>query len=367
MFTRHATLPSIVLLAMLAATSVSAAQVKDKEKPADLRELLEELRKEYNLPAMVGAVVKGDQIIAEGAAGIRELGKKKNNPVTLDDRFMINLCTRRVTSVMICRVIDSGKLSFDTKIGEALPNFKIRDEYRNVTMDLLLAGKAAMGPYRDVDPSTTPELFEKKGSIADRRARFLQYVLVDKPIARPGDEYFSNAGFFVAAEITARRTGRTWENLVQAEIFKPLGMTKSGFGRPRTQGRPNEPVMYFKKDADYEAAPLEMPAELIMAAPANVHCSIRDLAKFAAHELAAARGYDKLLKEDTAKRYQELPPGPRKDEVASIGKSKWSVAGYVYWPSKNMAAAVASNAGDSEEACRKFLATVKKRYTDAGK
>src|SRR5262245_26578583 len=217
MFQRQICFASLVLSFFGATAALPAAQVKDKdkEKPADLREMLEELRKEYNLPAMVGAVVKGDQIIAEGVTGLRELGKKKAGGATIDDRFMINLCTRRLTSVMICRVIDSGKLSFDTKIGDALPNFKMRDEYRNVTVELLLAGKAAMGPYRDVDPSITPELFEKKGSIADRRARFLQYVLMDRPIARPSDDYFSNAGFCVAAEIAARRTGRTWENLVQ--------------------------------------------------------------------------------------------------------------------------------------------------------
>lgn len=367
MFPRHVFLPATVLFSMWATAALPAAQVKDKDKPADLREMLEELRKEYNLPAMVGAVVKGDQIIAEGATGVRELGKKKNTSVTIDDRFMINLCTRRITSVMICRIIDSGKLSFDTKIGEALPNVKMRDEYRNVTIEHLLAGKAAMGPYRDVDPAITPELFEKKGGIAERRARFLQHVLMDKPISRPSDDYFSNAGFFVAAELVSRRTGRTWENLVQAEVFKPLGMTKSGFGRPRTQGRPNEPVMYYKKDGDYEPAPPEMPAELVLAAPANVHCCIRDLAKFAAHELAAARGYDKLLKEDTARRYQELPPGPNKKEMASFGKSKWSIAAYVYWPPQNMAAAVACNAGDSEEACRRFLTAVRKRYVEAVK
>jgi CubicO group peptidase (beta-lactamase class C family) len=98
----------------------SEAQDKLKEKPADLTDMLEPIRNEYDLPAIVGAVVKGDKIIAEGAVGVRVLGKKER--VTLDDRFMIGSCTKRMTSVMVCRVMDTGKLAFDTKLAEVLPN-----------------------------------------------------------------------------------------------------------------------------------------------------------------------------------------------------------------------------------------------------
>jgi CubicO group peptidase (beta-lactamase class C family) len=367
--TPRSLLPCLFLVALssLPPPLVPAAQPKDKEKPADLKELLEEIRKEYELPAMVGAVVQGDKIIAEGAVGVREIGKKDR--VTLDDRFQIGSCTKRITSVMVCRVIDAGKLGFDTKLADALPKFKMLEEYRAVTVGQLLASQAGMAPYREIDPSLTPVLFDRKGSVAERRTRFLAHLLLEKPVAKPGTgENFSNASFFVAAELAARRSGRSWEALVGAEVFKPLGMTRSGFGRARNKERPKEPAVHVKKDDVYVPGPqVELPAETIMAAPANVHASIRDLARFASHELAAARGYDRLLKPATAKFYQDLPPGPGKAEVAVFGKSGWSQAAYVYWPAKNVAAAVAVNAGESEEACRKFLTAVRKRYVDPEK
>src|SRR5436309_2665794 len=96
-------------LSSLATPYRASAQNKDPD-PAAFQELLDSVRKEHQLPAMVGALVRGDKIIAEAAVGIREIGK--NDPVTLDDRFMICSCTKRMTSVMILRVIDGGKLGF---------------------------------------------------------------------------------------------------------------------------------------------------------------------------------------------------------------------------------------------------------------
>src|SRR5439155_745926 len=149
-------------------------------------------------------------------------------------------CTKRMTSVMVCRVIDTGKLGFDTKLAEVLPTLKMRDEFRAITVEQLLASRAGMGAYKELDPRLTPILFDRKGNVVERRNRFLAYLLLELPVVKPGSaEEFSNASFFVAAELAARRTGRPWEALIQGEIFKPLGMTKSGFGRPRSKDRLN--------------------------------------------------------------------------------------------------------------------------------
>src|SRR4051794_5116389 len=76
----------------------------------DLASLLEPIRREYHLPALAAAVVRGDRVVGAAAVGVRELGKEAK--VMLDDRFHIGSCTKTMTAMLIARLVDQGKLTW---------------------------------------------------------------------------------------------------------------------------------------------------------------------------------------------------------------------------------------------------------------
>jgi antitoxin HigA-1 len=53
------------------------------------------------------------------------------------------------------------------------------------------------------------------------------------------------------------------------------------------------------------------PAESLFIGAGGVHCTVRDLVRFACFELAAAQGHDKLLEAKTAARWQQISAGAR--------------------------------------------------------
>src|SRR5438094_2802759 len=93
--------------------AVLAANARGDECDAvtDLAEQLEAIRKEHGLPGVAAAIARGKEVIAEGVAGVRRLGG--NDKITPGDLFLIGSCTKRMTGLTVCRLVDKGRLTFD--------------------------------------------------------------------------------------------------------------------------------------------------------------------------------------------------------------------------------------------------------------
>lgn len=347
---------------------VSAAQIRAQEAKVvpgkgkiDLSDVLEAIRKEHGVPGLAAAAYRGEELIAAGVAGVRRV--ENDERITIDDRFAIGSCTKLMTGLLIARLIDAGKLSFDTKLAEALPTVKMADDYRDVTIAQLLNFTGGIQPYTQITPASTPILFEKAGTPIERRAKFVEHVLNEEPIAKPGTKaHYSNAGYVILGEIAAARNGTDFESAMKQHVFGPLGLTRAGFGRPCTKDRPNEPWLHVQRGKSFVPEPdRERPIEVVLAAAGDVHCSIHDLGKLATYELLAARGNDTLLQPATAKRMQELTNPQAKDDFAAFGGTPWLSAGVNYVKSKNLAVVFAINAGSMDNPGRAVLKAIRER------
>ena len=90
----------------------------------------------------------------------------------------------------------------------------------------------------------------------------------------------------------------------------------------------------------------------ILVGAGGVYCTAGELARFANYELTAARGHDELLRAETAQRWQELSRSVRTEGQPIFGGTQRLTAAFAIWPSKNLAAAAAVNAGGAMDACR---------------
>jgi D-alanyl-D-alanine carboxypeptidase len=346
----------------LAAFNSRNAHAAKSGEPESADDLLAGVLKAHSLPALSAAAFRDGHLIARGTIGLRDV-TRPDDPVTPDDRFAIGSCTKRMTALMACRLIDAGQFSFDTTLADALPDIPMRDDYRPATITQLISFRAGLPAYTNITPEIAATLSKLKGTPIEQREQFIRHVLQEAPAVKPDTErLYSNATYALLAFVCAKRTNSTWEELIQEHVFTPLHMTHSAFGRPRTPKDPHQPRLHTKTDTGYTPRPDDAPDPLApLSGAGGINCSATDLATFAACELAAAQGKDPLLTPATNKRWRDLSMN-RPEGSPIVGGTPFLNAAYAIWPSKNFAAAVATNAGGAIEACRAVLDALHDRY-----
>src|SRR5687768_18603794 len=106
----------------------AGAWAEEPDRRQWLADFVDALREKYKLPGMAAAIIGDEGLVAAAVSGVRHVDKP--DLITLDDRFMIASCTKTMSQLTIARLVDAGKLTFQTTIGEVLPEMEMRDVYR---------------------------------------------------------------------------------------------------------------------------------------------------------------------------------------------------------------------------------------------
>ncbi|HEY3476356.1 MAG TPA: serine hydrolase domain-containing protein [Anaerolineales bacterium] len=320
---------------------------------AEIVPVLEEVRRDYNLPALAAAVARAEDIIAAGATGVRILGGP--GQVTPADRFHIGSVTKPMTATVIAALIQAGKLSWNTTPIDLFPEWhdQIHASLREITLQQLLTHRAGIPPFEEDEEIA--QLPDVSGRPAEVRRAHADWLLRRGAASPVGEHIYSNAGYGLAAVMAESASGHSWESLMQAELFEPLGMDSAGFGWP-ARAHPDEPWGHRESEAgfvphdpndEYQLPPFVAPA-------GDVHLNIMDLARFARFHLTGLNGKPALL---TAATFEKLhhPNGeyalgwyiqdirglPASTHSGSAGTFK---AGVLIYPKKDIAVVVAINA-----------------------
>src|SRR5688500_5444769 len=96
------------LLAVFLAPCLHAADPRE-----DLAPLLQAALEKEKVPSFAAAVVRGNDIIAAGVAGVRKAGSTEK--VTLQDKYHIGSCTKSMTALLAV-LLDAEKV-IDRKSG----------------------------------------------------------------------------------------------------------------------------------------------------------------------------------------------------------------------------------------------------------
>ncbi len=341
----------------------------------DITETLDNLRREYNLPAISAAVVSADKILASGAAGVRIVGKP--NRVNVKDRFHVGSLTKPMTATMIAVLIETGKISWKTTPADLFPELRdqIHPSLRAITLEQLLSHRAGIIPFEDdAEWEQLPTKFTGKNPTMIRMS-FVRWLLQHGATSPVGEHVYSNAGYGLAAAMAERATGKTWEWLMRKLLFKPLGLKSVGFGwAARTH--PNEPWGHKGGDPEfiphspndkYQLTPFITPA-------GDVHLNIFDLARFAQLHLSGLSSQAKLLRTATFEKLHqpigEYALGWNAQHIKGLPASTHSgsagtfYAGIMVYPKKTIAVVIAINASGKgvNEARNKLYAILLRRY-----
>ena len=168
----------------------------------------------WEVPGLAVAVVKDGELVFARGFGQRQLGGQ--DPVTVETLFAIGSTTKAMTAAALGMLVDEGKLNWDDRVTEHLPDFELADPYatREVRVRDLLTHRAGLGnaDYLWYEQETTPE-------------EILHRIRYAEPAysLRAGFIY-QNIMYAAAGQVVAEVSGVPWADFVQTRIFGPLGM-----------------------------------------------------------------------------------------------------------------------------------------------
>ncbi len=247
-------------------------------KSKAISQALQEIVNAGEAPEMIAAIISGEGVLAIGSAGVRKVGS--DVPITCNDLVHLGSCTKAMTSTMIATLVAEGKLQWEMKLTEAIPELKtsIHPDFQNITLWQLLTHRAGL-PQNPVDWHAY-----KTKEIKERRLAILKDNLSYPSAIKPGEFNYSNFGYMIAACMAKRVTGLSWESLMKQRLFDPLGMSSAGFGAPDVHKTINQPWGHSKSGGKWQPS-TAYDTEAIGPA-GEIQCTVEDWAKFLSLQLA---------------------------------------------------------------------------------
>ncbi len=204
----------------------------DPARVAALRAFIETSMRALDVPGVGLALIDHGKVVFEGGLGVRELGK----PAKVDAHtlFMIASNTKGLTTLLLARLADQGKLQWDEPVTQAYPGFRLGDPAttRSVKMRHLVCACTGL-PRKDYEiifhtTAATPA--------ADTFALLAQ----TQPTSKFGEVFQYNNLMAAAAGYIGghllhpeRELGAAYDAAMQEQIFVPLGMTETTFDMQR--------------------------------------------------------------------------------------------------------------------------------------
>ena len=159
-------------------------------------------------------------------------------PVLADDRFAAGSLTKSMTATLAAVLVQQRRLAWDSRLLDVLPELAATAQpaYASVTLRDLLAHRS--GLFAGASEGDLAQLPALDGTPTQQRLQLAGWALARKPTITPGTgTEYSNGGYVAAAAMMERLTGRPYEQLLNQEVFAPLG-AEVVFGAPGSTGGP---------------------------------------------------------------------------------------------------------------------------------
>jgi len=309
-------------LALCAAASLAAAcggsssVVASPGSAADgqLSDVLETARAGHNVPAMAAMLIEDGLIIEMATVGTRVINQPE--VVTTDDQWHVGSITKSMTSTLAAVLIEQGLLDWDTTVADVLLGLvpDMRNEYRDVRIEQLMAHTGGLREDITQSPSFAAGNLSNTSMIPmmDKRLMWTADLLRMAPQTGVGTHLYSNANYIVLGAILEQVTGEQWEDLMNRELFAPLGMINTGFGAPSMAGMRTQPWGHATVGGiwqPFDPGSIDADNTLAIGPAGTVHSTLRDFSAYVAAHLNGARGNDGLLLATSFARLHTPQPG----------------------------------------------------------
>lgn len=194
-----------------------AALGMDSARLAHIDEVVDEGLRRGRMPGCVVLVGRSKGVALLKAYGYRQL-KPSRVRMTIDTVFDLASLTKPIaTATSIMALVERGALDLADPVAKFIPEFSA-NEKEKITIRQLLTHQGGLIPDNSLRD------YEKGPKEAFRRI----YAL--KPTVAPGTRFiYTDVGFIVLAKVVEHVTGKNIHEYSQRTIFKPLGMSETGY------------------------------------------------------------------------------------------------------------------------------------------
>ncbi len=288
--------PTVVRRALLClvvmAVLIPVAACADELTSGEIDALAERAMERFQTPGLAIGVVKNGELIYAKGHGVREIGRPE--PVDANTIFEIASLTKAFTAAAIGILVDEGKIHWDDRVIDYLPQFRMYDPWvtREFTIRDLLTHRSGLGLGAG-DLLFWPQAKSTRAEIV----RAMRYL---KPETSFRTAYaYDNLLYVIAGEVVSIVSGMAWEDFVETRIMQPLGMTECRAMPSRVEGNPNRATPHVVVDGELRTTFFSGGGATVPAG--GINCNILGLAKWAAMWLDGGALPDggRLLSEET--------------------------------------------------------------------
>lgn len=255
----------IILLVCCVWSQASFAQTK-KAKIAHIMQTY------HNFNMFDGAVLVAEngKIIYKDAFGLAN--REWNIPNKTDTKFMIGSVSKPLTAALVLIQVQKGLIGLDNPIEDYLPEFKNKPAAK-VTIRQLLGHKSGMPNY-DIIKDFFPRISRQSFTREDYVKIYMDSTLVFKP---DSGWFYSSWGYFTLGYIMEKVTGKSYSELMKADIFSKLQMNNSG-SYHHTQIVPNRASGYDYSFGGFTSADFRDQSNTM--GTGDIYSTVEDLFKF---------------------------------------------------------------------------------------
>lgn len=169
------------------------------------------------MPGAVVLIARQQKVVFLKAYGSRAL-KPKAEPMTTETVFdMASITKPMATATSVMKLVEQGKVELDAPVAKYIPEFAANGKDR-VTVRQLLTHQGGLIPDNSIRD------YRDGGRKAMARIYNLKFYVP------PATKFvYTDVGFIVLADLVKRVSGQDVHEFSQAHIYRPLGLTETGY------------------------------------------------------------------------------------------------------------------------------------------
>jgi len=270
------TIRRIILLASLLALAATAqAQPEPERLASEFGDFFGQRVVEENIPGATFAVVTPEKIVLIGTAGYTDTSRR--TPVNENTVFRIASVSKTFAAGLAAVLVGEGAFGWDDRVVDHLPWFRLKGDAGALRVRDLVGQSTGLIPHAYdnlIDDGVALErILPKLGDLG--------YV------CEPGDCYsYQNIVFSLVDPVMAQSTGRSYAELMNEKIFRPLDMRNASVGYEPLVRNPNHARPHVKSRGQWRTVDVE-PNYYQLGPAAGVNASALDMARWLMAQLGA--------------------------------------------------------------------------------
>ncbi|WP_350292727.1 serine hydrolase domain-containing protein [uncultured Croceitalea sp.] len=170
-------------------------------------------------------IANHNSIVFSKAYGYSNLEAK--NGLKTDDKFLIGSVTKPIVALLVLKEVEKGSIKLNQSITEFLPYFD-KKKGGNITIHNLLSHTGGISHYNGLVPFIeSQEAFFESIFTPDEYSQLINKTGL---VSIPNEKFnYSSLGYILLGAILEKVTNKTFSELIESEIAKPLALKNTGF------------------------------------------------------------------------------------------------------------------------------------------